>query len=295
MAGRIRLFRFSWRSPISALIGTMATGNLDTPAAKGERLRTPRGITAAAITVIVVLAGSAASRNPGGSMIALLVFSPAGWWFWWWALGFLAKLAHGMVRGEPPKIRVGRAWQPSSSAGRKQLRQDGNARVLADRGGILLRKRRWFIASGTPPFEIPEERWQQVSAAQQEEPQAMASFRERSFWWYRDAFYWTNGDYGAEDVKALLFARQRQQERELDHAHAVMAAATSPAPRKREPIPKDVRHAVWQRDEGRCVECDGDFDIQYDHIIPFSMGGASTVENLQLLCARCNQVKGGRL
>jgi 5-methylcytosine-specific restriction endonuclease McrA len=260
-----------------------------------SRLRTNRGMAAAIITGLVVILSTAGSRNPGSSLLALLILSPVGWWFWWGALGFLAKLGHGMVRGEPPKTRVGRSWQPSSSAGRYQLRQDGNARVFADRGGILLRRRRWFIASGTPPFEIPEERWQQVTMAQPSEPQYMASFRERSYWWYADAFYWTNGDYSANDVKALLFTRQRQQDRELEHAHAVLAASTSPASRKREPIPRDVRKAVWERDEGRCVECGGDFDLQYDHIIPFSMGGASTVENLQLLCAKCNQAKGGRL
>lgn len=260
-----------------------------------RRLRTPRGVTAAALTAIFTVLAAGGSRNPGGSLVALLIFSPAGWWFWWWTLGFLAKLGEGMVRGEPPKMRVGRSWQPSSGANRQNVNQDGNARVFVDRGGILLRRRRWFIASGTPPFEISEERWQQITTAQLDEPQHMASFRERSYWWYADAFYWTNGDYSAEDIKALLYARQRRQERELEHAHAVLAASSSPARRKREPIPKDVRLAVWERDEGRCVECDSDFDIQYDHIIPFSMGGASTIENIQLLCARCNQTKGGRL
>lgn len=260
-----------------------------------RRLRTNRGMTAAVITGLVVILSTAGSRNPGSSLLALLILSPVGWWFWWGTLGLLAKLGHGMVRGEPPKTRVGRSWQPSSSAGRHQLRQDGNARVFADRGGILLRRRRWFIASGTPPFEIPEERWQQITTAQLSEPQYMASFRERSYWWYADTFYWTNGNYDAEDIKALLFTRQRQQDRELEHAHAVLAASTSPASRKRELIPKDVRLAVWERDQGHCVECGSNFDIQYDHIIPFSMGGASTVENLQLLCANCNQAKGGRL
>src|SRR6185312_16028684 len=108
--------------------------------------------------------------------------------------------------------------------------------------------------------------------------------------WYADAFYWTNReDLSPADVKALLFSRERQRQRELDHAHALMAAASSPPVRKREPIPQDVKHAVFQRDEGRCVECGSNFDIQYDHIIPFSMGGGNSVENLQLLCGRCNQ------
>jgi 5-methylcytosine-specific restriction endonuclease McrA len=52
---------------------------------------------------------------------------------------------------------------------------------------------------------------------------------------------------------------------------------------------------VFRRDGGRCVECGSDFDIQYDHVIPVALGGANTVENLQILCAPCNQRKGGRL
>ncbi len=56
-------------------------------------------------------------------------------------------------------------------------------------------------------------------------------------------------------------------------------------------IPQDVKTAVWQRDGGQCVECGADDYLEFDHIIPFSKGGANTVENIQLLCRRCNSQK----
>ena len=40
---------------------------------------------------------------------------------------------------------------------------------------------------------------------------------------------------------------------------------------------------------------DARFDIQYDHVIPLVLGGANTAENLQILCAPCNQAKGAAL
>jgi hypothetical protein len=259
------------------------------------RLHTKRGIAASIITVLLAISGVSGSREPATAVVATVIISPVMWWFCWWVLSVLQGIISVFVRSGPPNVLVGRQWQSSGST-RQQLRQDGNARIFSDRGGILFRKRRWFVGSGTPPFEIPDGRWHHVATAQVDEPQYLASWRDRAFWWYDDAFYWTTaGAYNSADVKALLYSHQRQNERELEHAHAVFAASTSPATRKREPIPKDVRLAVWTRDEGRCVECGSDFDIQYDHIIPFSMGGASTIENLQLLCARCNQTKGGRL
>lgn len=61
--------------------------------------------------------------------------------------------------------------------------------------------------------------------------------------------------------------------------------------RKREPIPEEVRFEVWRRDEGKCVRCGSQENLEFDHIIPFSKGGASTVRNLQLLCEACNRKK----
>ncbi|WP_354003896.1 HNH endonuclease [Arthrobacter sp. zg-Y877] len=49
------------------------------------------------------------------------------------------------------------------------------------------------------------------------------------------------------------------------------------------------------RDGGRCQGCGSTVDIQYDHIIPVSKGGSSNVENLQILCGKCNRFKSDGL
>lgn len=63
----------------------------------------------------------------------------------------------------------------------------------------------------------------------------------------------------------------------------------------REAISKAVQQEVWQRDQGRCVQCGGKERLEYDHIIPHSKGGSNTSRNLQLLCELCNRSKGDRI
>jgi hypothetical protein len=60
-------------------------------------------------------------------------------------------------------------------------------------------------------------------------------------------------------------------------------------------IPQDVKIAVSHRDQGRCVECGSSQELHFDHKIPWSRGGANTVNNIQLLCGRCNRRKGATL
>jgi hypothetical protein len=61
---------------------------------------------------------------------------------------------------------------------------------------------------------------------------------------------------------------------------------------RRERIPDDVRLFVWQRDEGKCVHCRSNLNLEFDHIIPVAEGGSSTARNIQLLCEICNRQKG---
>lgn len=64
---------------------------------------------------------------------------------------------------------------------------------------------------------------------------------------------------------------------------------------KRPPIPREIVDAVYSRDGGRCVYCGSTDNLQLDHIIPFSKGGATTLENLQLLCQKCNIEKSNKI
>ncbi len=60
-------------------------------------------------------------------------------------------------------------------------------------------------------------------------------------------------------------------------------------------IPQDVKTAVWQRDRGACVQCGATDYLEFDHIIPHSKGGANSVNNVQLLCRKCNADKSDRI
>lgn len=57
-------------------------------------------------------------------------------------------------------------------------------------------------------------------------------------------------------------------------------------------IAQDVKVAVAARDGGKCRQCGSAQELHFDHVIPWSRGGANTISNLQLLCGPCNRRKG---
>lgn len=64
---------------------------------------------------------------------------------------------------------------------------------------------------------------------------------------------------------------------------------------RRTSIPQEIKSAVWQRDQGRCVQCGANQYLEFDHIIPLSLGGAHSVNNIQLLCRSCNNKKSNHI
>lgn len=118
----------------------------------------------------------------------------------------------------------------------------------------------------------------------------------RDHWLYLKTVYVTAyQDLTPEDVVALLNEAANRRRLQLAKAHALQAVSDELSRPVRPAIPRDVKLFVWQRDGGRCVECGSREDLEFDHVIPFSMGGSSTARNLQLLCETCNRRKGPTL
>jgi hypothetical protein len=63
----------------------------------------------------------------------------------------------------------------------------------------------------------------------------------------------------------------------------------------RERVPSYIQTIVWERDNGQCVKCGSAKNLHYDHIIPVSKGGSNSVENVQILCQRCNLRKSNKI
>ncbi|HEU4977707.1 MAG TPA: HNH endonuclease signature motif containing protein [Solirubrobacteraceae bacterium] len=180
------------------------------------------------------------------------------------------------------------------------LREAANATIVRR---LTLLGRRYELRIGQRPAGRAwrARAFARLMEAQRHEPvAALTTGAGRTYWLFEDAWYWspTHPDQALEprDVLALVRERRRRRQRALERAHAGLAAETAgDGTARREPIPRAVRQAVFERDGGRCVECGATFDLQYDHVIPLALGGASTAENLQVLCAECNRRKGAAL
>lgn len=62
-------------------------------------------------------------------------------------------------------------------------------------------------------------------------------------------------------------------------------------------FPDDMKLEAYEAQGHKCKCCGKEFDfsdMDGDHILPWSKGGKTIRENLQMLCRKCNQEKGGK-
>lgn len=56
---------------------------------------------------------------------------------------------------------------------------------------------------------------------------------------------------------------------------------------------RDIRKDIINQDS-ICVSCGSKDKLHLDHIIPIAKGGKNKLENIQILCGKCNITKGDR-
>ena len=109
---------------------------------------------------------------------------------------------------------------------------------------------------------------------------------------------WVGIDISPKAVE-LVNTRLRQAMGGLFH-HGYVTARTDVPRRTDIDAPIDYRkngHILYGQQEGQCNGCKVLFPFRnftIDHIVPRSRGGTDHIENLQLLCAACNSLKGDR-
>lgn len=102
-----------------------------------------------------------------------------------------------------------------------------------------------------------------------------------------------DGDLGAiVDRAVTLLLREAERTK---WASTARPRATRSASTRSRHVPASIKREVWARDAGRCAfvgsdgRCDETGFLEFHHVLPFSSGGRTGVENLQLRCRAHNQ------
>jgi hypothetical protein len=113
---------------------------------------------------------------------------------------------------------------------------------------------------------------------------------------FKNCAYIINGRFTPEQEKLLIQDDFDSERRKFDRLRHKFDLPQHTEPRAaRTGIPEEVRFAIWRRDSAQCSRCGSRERLEYDHIVPVSLGGSNTVRNIELLCEVCNRSKGGNI
>jgi len=152
---------------------------------------------------------------------------------------------------------------------------------------------------GKKPYElVPKVLKADYDAARNNQidfPVRVTRIGDRTYWQFQNLFYWDNDGLTVEQIHALLVTRQQRERARIERAQAMVSQGFVNSGNQRDAIPDDLKQYVWTRDGGKCRSCGAASELQFDHIIPVTLGGATNEQNLQILCGPCNRRKGAGL
>ena len=85
----------------------------------------------------------------------------------------------------------------------------------------------------------------------------------------------------------MINAAKQELEKKKFHLYK-RSRASQPISNVNRVITAAIKREVYLRDQ-RCTQCGTTHRLQFDHQIPFALGGNSTSKNIRLLCFNCNQ------
>jgi hypothetical protein len=91
----------------------------------------------------------------------------------------------------------------------------------------------------------------------------------------------------AEFIDKLLDLAMPAFEKKKFSLHTKQKTLISPVKVQRR-ISASVKKEVYLRDQ-KCIKCGTTHRLQFDHQMPFALGGDSSVKNVRMLCFNCNQ------
>ena len=180
---------------------------------------------------------------------------------------------------------------------RQPLPEDKTAGVIREERP-LRRPRYWFAygsGSGRVNVRLDAAWVEQASGRRRLEPVLLHRADEsgRQWWWFGEHVYIDDDRLDLDAVTALLHQRAARNNAKIERAKAELRGDLDRP--IRQPVPESVRHEVWRRDGGTCVDCGSRDRLEFDHIIPVSQGGSNTARNIELRCETCNRRKGASI
>jgi len=192
------------------------------------------------------------------------------------------------------------------------MTQDNHERLLKEARGKNRRELDFMVASLlTPPASTPAPEGEPASAAPPPPPGIRDRIEPLSADWVRLSFVTGAGFLSLLDRGRDLLRRKHPSGRMgevlaegldalldgKDPDRKTPARPVEGPPDHKRRIPQWVKDEVWKRDGGRCTFVAGDGrrcaetgGLEYDHLIPWALGGPSNdPRNIRLLCRAHNQ------